>query len=478
MKKILLMAGSLAVLGGCQTLDLIEDRVGEPTEIVVDVPQAPDAVWVERAPNEMPTTDWVAEFSDSQLIALVDEALERNSSIRAASAAYEAALARVDIADSERLPTVTGSADASRREFGDSLIPGASSFGLGVNASWEADLWGRIRDQIDASEVDAAAFKADYAGARLAIAAQVAQTWFNLIEARLLVELSERDVETQERALRLTERRFDGGVVGSSDVRLARSSVANAEALRASRRQSQASLARSLEILLRRYPAEALDPASDLPVLPVLDGAGVPADLLVRRPDLIAAEYRLQASGLDVDVARKALLPSLNLSGGLNSGAGGLFNILDFDSFVANIAAGLTQPIFNGGRLDANVDQQEAILRQQAESYAGTVLDAYLEVENALDAEQRLLERESALRRSLNEALEAEERLEIRYSEGLATILQLLDAQSRRISAESQLISARKERLANRVRLYVALGGGEYGDVNVAMGTNLSNLSP
>ena len=139
--------------------------------------------------------------------------------------------------------------------------------------------------------------------------------------------------------------------------------------------------------------------------------------------------------------------------------------LFDINSLIASIAGGLTAPIFQGGRLKGNIAQQEAILRQQLESYAGTALNAYLEVENALDAEGRLAEREVALRISLNESQEAENRLELRYTEGLATILQLLDAQSRRISAEGQLISARKERLANRVRMHVALGGGFESDV-------------
>jgi len=169
----------------------------------------------------------------------------------------------------------------------------------------------------------------------------------------------------------------------------------------------------------------------------------------------------MQAAGLQVDVARKALLPSLSFNGGLNLAGSALNNIFDLDRLVADIAGGLTAPIFQGGRLKANVAQQEALMRQQLESYAGTALGAYLEVENALDADARLAEREAALRRSLNEALKAEERLELRYTEGLTTILQLLDSQSRRLNAESQLISARKERLANRVRLHVALGGGD-----------------
>ena len=172
----------------------------------------------------------------------------------------------------------------------------------------------------------------------------------------------------------------------------------------------------------------------------------------------------MMAAGFDIDIARKNLLPRLDFSSGLNSNANALTNIFDFDSLVANILGNLTQPIFQGGRLQADIEQQEYILRQLLENYASTVLTAYLEVENALDAETHLEQQETALRISLDEANKAEERLESRYSEGLATILQLLDAQSRRISAESQLIRARKERLANRVRLHLALGGGNETD--------------
>ena len=462
MRKVLLLATSLMVLTGCQTMDFRPEATN--IEAVTDVPPAPEARWVELAPEELPATDWVSEFSDPVLNALVSEALSANTDIRSASAAYEAALARADIAAADLLPSVTGDVSASRREFGDDRLSGASSFGLGVNASWEADVWGRVRDQADAGELSAAASQADLAGVRLAIAAQVTQTWFNLIEAKLLQKLTENDLATQARALRLTERRFDGGVAESSDVRLARSALANVEALLASRKQNVSATERSLEILLRRYPAEALSAPDDLPPLPRLIGAGTPSEMLTRRPDLLAADRRLQAAGLDVDIARKALLPSLSLSGGVNGDGSSLENLFDVDALVASLLGSLTQPIFQGGRLKANVAQQEAVLRQQAEGYAGTVLTAYLEVENALDAEERLAERETALRVSLDEALKAEERLERRYAEGLATILQLLDAQSRRISAESQLISARKERLSNRVRLHVALGGGQYGE--------------
>ena len=272
-------------------------------------------------------------------------------------------------------------------------------------------------------------------------------------------------METLDRSLRLTQRRFEGGVVGSSDVRLARSSLADAKALKATREQRLSALTRNLEVLLRRYPSEELEAARDLPTLPPLSGAGTPGYVLRKRPDLLAAESRMKAQGYQIDIARKALLPRLNLTSNGNLSTTEFSEFFDIDSLAMQLIAGVTGPIYQGGRIRADIKQQQALLAEQLENYAGTALNAYLEVENALDAEDRLLEREAALRVSLNEAQKAEERLELRYTEGLATILQLHDAQSRRISAEGQLISARKERLANRVRMHIALGGGFESDL-------------
>jgi len=459
MRFTILLSASVIGLSGCASLNSLSKIKPEPTPVVAQEVTPIAQKWDEPAPEDLPTTDWVGSFSDGTLLQLVGEALQANTNIRSAAARVDAALARADISAADRLPSVSASSRVSRNENA-GPAPSSTSLSAGISARWEADLWGRINDGVEASELEAAATTADYAGARLSIAGQVSQAWFDLIEARLLTELSERDVETQERALRLTQRRFEGGVAGSSDVRLARSSVANSQALQASRRQSLSSITRRLETLLRRYPAEELQAAADLPRLPPLSGVGTPGYVLRKRPDLLAAERRLQAQGLQIDIARKNLLPSLTLDGSGSLAAGGLNKLFDIDALVGSLVGGLTAPIFQGGALKANIAQQEAILRQQLESYAGTALDAYLEVENALDAEQRLYEREQALRVSLDEAREAENRLELRYTEGLATILQLLDAQSRRLSAEGQLIGARKERLANRVRMHVALGGG------------------
>lgn len=453
------------VLTGCASLDLKPDAtiVAPQAEVLADI--SPSQDWIVPAPDALPTTDWVRAFPDPILIELVDEALRENTDIGSAYARLNAAIAREGISNADRLPRVSGSAGLSRTERANEFAPDNTSLTAGLNASWEPDLWGRISDGIEASEMESDAAASDIAGARLSITGQVAQSWFSLIEARLLADLSQREIETQERALRLTQRRFESGVSGSSDVRLARSSVAQAKALQASRRQRLSALSRQIEILLTRYPASALEAATDLPDLPDLTGAGAPSYILTQRPDLISAERRLAGQGFQIDLARKALLPSLSLTGSTSAAGGGWGSFFDVDALVTNLASSLTAPIFQGGRLRANVEVQEAILEQQLQSYIGTVLDAYLDVENALDGEARLAERETALRIAVNESLEAEKRLELRYTEGLATILQLLDAQSRRLSAEGQLISARAERLQNRVRLHVALGGGAYGDV-------------
>lgn len=467
------VAFGLGALSGCASVYKAEAPVIVAPEAAV--PVAPD--FAEYAPAALPRVDWVQSFGDARLTELVNASATSNPNIRASFFAVEAAAAGVDQADSARLPDVGVSAGVSRRQRfqnGSFTTPdgivlpstqplGQTNFSLGLNAQWEPDFWGRVRDRIEAAELDVVATEADLASAALSVAGQVSQTYFALIEARKLVALSERDVETQERFLRLTERRFESGLTGASDVRLARSAVASSEALQATRLQIVGDTARRLEVLLRQYPSDTLDAPAEFPPLPVLEGAGTPEQVLQRRPDLIAQEARLFTQGIQVDLARKALLPQLSLSGGLNEGIVNLNQLFDIESIVGTLASNLSAPLFNNGRLVAGVDRQEAVLRQGVERYASAALTAFREIEDALAAETRLAEREAALERSLQESRAAEERLELRYTEGLASILQLLDAQSRALSAEGQLISARAERLQNRVRLHVALGGGGAG---------------
>ncbi|MEP1229789.1 MAG: TolC family protein [Litorimonas sp.] len=453
--------------GGCAGMPIIGASPLAPKPTLVDAEEnlqtRPE--WSGFAPEDLPDTDWVASFEDETLNALVNEALLENHNIKAAYARIEAAGAQLKVSKADRKPTVNGSAQVSRNQRGNDIFPSSNNINLNTNISWEWDLWGRVRDRIAGSQLNIEANKADLAGMNLSVAGQVSQNWFDLTEARLLSELSDREVVTRERSLSLTQRRYEGGVVESSDVRLASSSLANAKATRSQRAQTLAAVSRGLEVLLSRYPAQELQAATDLPNLPPLSGAANPQYILTKRPDLLAAEARLLVQGLQIDEARRALRPNLTFTANPGLLGTSLANTFDPNAFAATIAASLTRPLYQGGRLKAGVKQQEAILNQQIEDYANTALTAFLEVENALDAEKRLLEQATSLRLALEDSRKAEERLELRYSEGLATILQLLDAQSRSLTAEGQLIAARKERLSNRVRLHMALGGGKFGEL-------------
>ena len=465
---ILLLSVSLLGLSGCSHLNMDSLKPAK-TEIVAEMPVAPQnnetgkPTWAEPAPERIPSMDWVADFNDPTLSSLVNEAMAANTNIRLAAARLAAAEASAKASRSGLYPSFNSSSRVTHSESANGAIPASNNLSLGGSISWEVDMWGRVRDTANAGDIDAEAANADYAGARLSIAGATTQTWFSLIEARLQLDLAKRNVQTQERALRLTKRRFDGGVSGSSDYRLARSALANAQATLAFRLQNEAAISRQLETLLRRYPEAELSASEDLPKLPPLTGAGSPNEIFLRRPDLLAAERRMQSQGLRVDVSKKNLLPRLTLNTDANTNGRSISRLFNLESLLASIGGGLTAPIFQGGALRADVARNEAVLTQLAEAYADTTLTAYREVENALDAEEHLRERERALQVSLEEARKAEERLEQRFSEGLASILQLLDSQSRRINTEGQYITARRDRLANRVQLHLALGGGLYG---------------
>ncbi|MEM7728916.1 MAG: efflux transporter outer membrane subunit [Pseudomonadota bacterium] len=441
----------------------------DPTVVDLEATVPLRADWAEPAPDALPETDWLESFGDETLTALVAQARADNPSLIRTLAQLERALAQRGVSRADLYPDVGFTSRVQQNEGGTGFFAGSRTYSLGFDINWEVDVINRIRDQIAADGTAVEASAADLAALELSLTSRLATSWFDAIEAGLLVQLSADDIATQERSLRLTQRRFESGLTGSSDVRLARSSVATAQALEQSRLQQRDALLRLIQTIVRDYPDAEIALPGDLPALPAFEGAGTPAQMLARRPDIIAAERRIAQAGLDVDVARKALYPRLSLSSSvgdetLNNDVvdGNFFDILDLKGIAYSLAASVTAPVFQGGRLRAQVEAQRAQLAVQIETYAETVLTAYQEVEDALDAEGRLQAREAALEVARDEAVMAEDRLELRYTEGLATILQLLDAQTRRLNAEGQLITARAERLANRVRLHVALGGSGY----------------
>lgn len=405
---------------------------------------------------EAAASDWVAGFNDPQLTAFVEEALAANPTVASALANFEAAQASARSARSGLLPSLEASLGVSSTDRPSGSTTGYSS---GLDASWQADIWGRLTDQARSGSLSAEAARADWYGARLTIAARAARAWYALTAAGEQTELSRRDVETRERQLEIVERRFRRGVARSSDVRTARSALASAEASLASRERAEASATRTLETTLGRYPAAAIAPADELPALSALPNPGAPEALLQRRPDIVAASARLAAAGFSADAARKALYPGLGFSASLSDSADDFGDTLDFDDLVSSISASILAPIFSGGRLRAERDRTAAVAEQLAASLVSTALTGLSEAENAIDADQQLAERVDALAVAAAEAQAALELVERQYASGVATIFELIDAQSRVISSQSQLIAARSDRVDNRIALHLAIAG-------------------
>ncbi len=419
----------------------------------LDTPAGYTALSAETGPS---ASDWVMGFGDPRLSQLVAEALDANPTILATRASLDAAEASARASNSSRLPTLDAGVGVTERDGG---LSAGTSYSLGLDAAWQADIWGRLSDNARAGALNAEAARADWYGARLSIAAATARAWYALNEAALQTELARQDVDTRTRQLEIVVRRFNRGVSRSSDVRTARSALASSQASLASREQFEAAASRSLETLLGSYPAGAIVGDAGLPELDIVPNPGSPEALFERRPDLAAASARLASAGFSAEAARKALYPSLRLTAATSDGGPGLEDAFDLDGLVSQIAANLTAPIFRGGALRAERDRAQANAERLAAQYVDTALTALRETENAIDADARLADRVEALTRAVTEAEEALELVERQYASGVATIFELIDAQSRLINANAQLITARADRVDNRIALHLAIAG-------------------
>lgn len=433
------------------------------------------------------TENWLQELSDPTVEPLVAEAIAYNNNLAAAAARVRASRERARVVRADMLPQLSASAVAVRNRpsgiggvQGGQFVPGGSYinfFSTGLDLSWELDVWGRLTDQTRAAYLNAEAERLDYAAAALSLAGSTAQRFYALTEARLQRQLAERDVETGEANLAIIERRYERGISSALDVRLARSSLASSQAQLIARQQEEKEAARLLEVLLGRYPAASVNAADGLPDLrPLVSedggviGVGAPENLLFRRPDVLVAERRLQAAGLEVSAARKALLPSISLSAALTGEtvdpAGDAVpqlepdfsQLIDPDALGKRLVGQLVQPIFQGGRLRANIKAERAELEAAVYDYAEVALTAFREVEDAIAAERFLAQQQAARRAAFDEAVAAEELTERQYLSGTTDIFDLISAQQRRINNESQFIGAARARLTNRIDLYLALG--------------------
>lgn len=458
--RLLVGVGLMALAGSCAGRNLPP----EPDSYV-----AADAIGAERAAElaTSPAATWLDDLNASEMSTLAREALAGSPDLQIVEARYRASRwrARGSFGDS-LLPSLSVGVDGTRSEepTGAEERIRTEFMTSSVVASWEIDLWGRLSARAMAADLSADAARRDLDDARLSVAGQSSQAWVDLIEAQQLLALAQEDLTTRERALDLTQRRYDAGLISSLNLRTARSQVASARAFQAQAQDQLLIASRRLQEIMGRYPDGSLRAEGELPELGPLAAAGAPTDLLERRPDVLASEFRMRAAGFRIHEARAAMLPRLTLRASAGTTDLGpnpsINNIDDSVNMVSNIVAGLTMPIFNGGALLSESRATVADRRAAASEYVRTSIAAWREVEGTISADQSLEVREEQFAIAANEAREAQALAEREYARGVATLFELIDAYTRRIDAERGLITARAARVSNRISYHVALGGG------------------
>ena len=416
-------------------------------------------------------TDWWTYFGNAELERVIGEALEGNHDLRAAAARIEAARADAVIAGAPLRPeaNVTVNRSQQRQNFigfpiqgseGTVLSTTSTNYGLRVNASWEPDLWGRIRSGESAALTNTRIRFADLAAARLSLGGQVAKVWFGAVEAQRQLDLAEATLESFRVSSERVRARFQGGLRPSLDLRLALTEVARAQAALEQRLEQRDRGIRQLEALMGRYPSGDYALGAGLPTLPDVIPGGLPAELVHRRPDLVAAELQLVAADTRIAQAQADLRPRFSLTSGTGTSSGSLIDLIDHNLFVWNFVGNLVHPLFNNGRLKAAVVRNESLAVEAVANYESRLLESYREVESALGAEDVLRRRERALEEAVLQSSAARTLAEQRYRAGLTDIITVLSAQRTAYNSESQLLGIRRTRLDNRVDLHLALGGG------------------
>jgi len=403
-----------------------------------------------------------AGFGDPLLLQLVAEALQANTDVQVALAALAQARAQRDVVAAGAAPQLDTSARAGRSRSNDNS---ANSLRAGLDASWEIDVFGARADATAAAQAQADASAATLQATRLAVAGNTAIAYLQWQGTRAQIAVAEESVASQEQALQLAQWRLDAGLANALDLAQARAALeqtrARVPALQTTLSQTENQLAVLLSqpagTLALRLEAAVSTRELALPTLPAL---GVPADLLRRRPDVLAAEQRVAAQLATLSQRQAERLPSFNISGSLALQAVTLSALGGPSALIAGIAAGVDWPLLDGGAGLAQVAAQQAALDGAQVNYRAAVLVAVQDVEDQLVALARGAERVSALARADAAAKEALQLARDRYAAGLIDFGTLLDSERAALTAGDTLASSRTELALSFVRLYKGLGGG------------------
>ena len=482
---VLLAAASSLVLAGCALKNPPFGADIMPESARAKIPGS----WAGPHRSGTVVPNWIRNFGDPELNALVADAVERNPDLRAAAARVEASRAAVRIAASSLYPRIAmkGLGERQGQELGgdvgrdinppsfggsgteDSGGAGLDTstdkssqrwvYGIAAGAAWEADVWGRIRSKKAAAKAESKALEADYEFARQSLAAAVARAYISTIEAAQQEANAQETLDIYQEYSKLTDVRKEQGFASDFDVSQIKSRTAIAGDALYAAQAARAQTIRAIEVVTSRYPAGRFDVRRSFPDQPRAVPAGLPAQILERRPDLIASERRFAAAFHRVNEARTARLPRFVLSATSGLGSAALDGVGTLDALVWSLAGGITQPIFFGGELKAAQDLRTAEQKAAAAGYVGHALRSFQEVEDALAADYYLRKREGALGDAVSSSADSIKFSREQLEQGQIDMFTVLRLTGENLAAKVQFTQVRASRLRERVNLYLALGG-------------------
>lgn len=463
---VLVLAAALAtLLAGCASMAPPYQQPALPVAPTFES-QAGAEVSVQEGADAA-LVDWRAYFTDPALQSVIGLALEHNRDLRSAALRVEEARAAFNIQRSERWPTLAAQGSGDRSRAPGSLSPTGSSivgsqFQLGVGvASWEIDFWGAVQSRSDAALQSYLATDAARRATVLSLVGQVANVYLGLRELDERLALARQTIDTHQESVRIFTRRVDVGATSRLQLTQVQTLLAQAQLLASQLEQARAAQAHTLTLLVGA--PVALQPTSEALGVEGFGtplAVGLPSDLLLSRPDILAAEHQLRAANANIGAARAAYFPRVALTGALGTASNELDGLFGSGSQTWSFGPTISLPIFDGGRRDANLAVTQTRQALAVAAYEQSIQNAFRDVADAL-SNQRWLGQQLGLAQSALDVQTERARLsQLRYDSGATSYLDVLDAQRDLLTAQQQRVQVRRALLSSQVALYSALGGG------------------
>ncbi len=449
-----LLSGVLiTLLSGCSTIgQTLTDQTTPNSLSETSIP----AQW-QGSDSEEVRTVWHDIIQSPQLDKLISEALANSQDLKATAARWQAARSQARIATGELLPEIEASLDGNRARstFGETT----NQFSLGLDLSWELDVWGRLSDAEHAALMTAQQQQQLYHWAKMSLAAQVSTDWLNTIEAKRQYALAKAQEKSLKDSLAVIEDGFSTGIREALDVYSARAEWINGQTETLEKKQTLNQALRQMSLLLGRYPSLISDIPDQLPTEMVALKAGLSSQLLERRPDVQAAYSDVLSQQSEVLVAGGNRLPRFTLTASVGATSSNLSDVLRGDELIWNALGGITAPVFNAGKLEAEEQRQQYLLEASIADYRQTALNAFSEVEQAIDNDYLIAQQLASAKETVLVSKQAEQQAFESYLAGLENLNTWLQAQRTAFDRTSRKMQLEVLYFQNRIQLHQALGG-------------------